>query len=346
MNKKSAYILFSSYFFLCLSFVPAQSGTLPVTISMWNRGVFNLYEGPGGTTSVGPDWMGYTDPQGAYNSLSMYYAIQNVSWNMTAEWEGDWSKLDISNTVLDEFSGSYSLFNGIARITAGKVRADGGYRFTNFDSAGFSTRIANSETGVLLTVQPAQGVSFGTFLPVPVSSQAASTTYTHMNFGASWNIPKVAILKASYRMEPYTLYSTTLKGKELAIGGQLTAVQNFLFTLGYRWFDTAQEHDIFMDTSYRFPSTLLSAYAYMSVQASLLYKGFKLNIEQNLGKTALVAGSSVSWGEDSSLWWLDGWDFNPYLRYDFGGSSVQIGVDGTYTSSFAYKIQLSYTIGF
>ncbi|MEN6298149.1 MAG: hypothetical protein ABFC92_09410 [Rectinema sp.] len=312
----------------------------------WNRGVFNLYESGGSTTSVGPDWMGYADPQGAYNGLTIYYAAQNVSWTMTAEWEGDWSKVDISNTVLSEFSGSYMMFNGIARLTAGKVRADGGYRFTNFDTAGFSTRIANAETGVLLTIQPLRGISFGTFLPVPVEAQAASTTYQRMNLGASWDIPEVAIFKASYRMEPYILYGITPKGKELAVGGQLRAIENFLFTLGYRWFDVADEHDFFIDTSYRFPSTLLSAYAYLSVQSPLLYKGFKANIEQNIGKTALVAGTSVSWGEGPDVWWLDGWDVNPYLRYDFGGSSVQLGVDCTYTTSFAYKVQLTYTIGF
>ena len=189
-----------------------QSGTVPATISMWNRGVFNLYESGESTTSVSPDWIGYADPQWAYNGLTIYYAAQNVSWIMTAEWEGDWSKVDISNTVLSEFSGSYMMFNGIARLTAGKVRTDGRYRFTNFNTAGFSTRIANAETGVLLTIRPLRGISFGTFLPVPVEAQAASTTYQRMNLGASRDIPKVAIFKASYRMEPYTLYGITPKG--------------------------------------------------------------------------------------------------------------------------------------
>ncbi len=346
MRKPNALFLCSLAFFLVSASAFAQYGTTPATISMWNRGVFNLYESATGTTSVGPDWMGYIPPQGAYNGLTVSYAAGSVSWVMTAEWEGDWTKVDISKTVLSEFSGSYAMFGGAVRLSAGKVRSDGGYRFTNFDTAGFSTRIADGETGILLNVLPARGLSIGTFLPVPVASQSAATTYQHMNFGASWEIPKLATFKTSFRLEPYSIYGTLFRGKEFAFGGQLTAVPNLIATLGYRWFIDVNEHDFFTNASYRFHTTNLGAYAYMSLQGSNLYKGFKVNPEQLLGKSPLVAGLSVAWGEDPNLWWLNGWDINPYIRYDFGGSSVQFGVDGTYVTSFAYRVQLAYTIGF
>ena len=35
----------------------------------------------------------------------------------------------------------------------GIQKADGGYRFANFDTAGFSTRLADGETGVMATIQ-------------------------------------------------------------------------------------------------------------------------------------------------------------------------------------------------
>jgi|GEM_PF-1222240 hypothetical protein len=345
--RKMRYLCFATALFLIVGFGAfAQSGTTPATISMWNRGVFNLYQSDG-NTSVGPNWMGYSIPQGAYNGLTLYYAIKDVSWTMTAEWEGDWTVVDFTKTTLSEFSGSYRMFNGFARLTAGKVRSDGGYRFINFDTAGFSTRIANAETGVLLTIQPVRGLSIGTFLPVPVAAQAASTTYQHMNFGASYDIPKLVTFKTSYRMEPISAASSDprYKSREFAIGAQLIAVPNFLLTIGYRWLDLATEHDFFLDTSYRFPSTHLSAFAYVSLQ-NAVDQGFKVNIEQLIGKSPFVIGASVSWGTKPDLWWLDGWDGNPYIRYDFGGSSVQLGMDFTYTTAFAYKVQLAYTIGF
>lgn len=322
----------------------AQSGSSPATISMWNRGVFNLYASDG-TTSLGPNWMGYV--QGAYNSLVLFYAMKDVSWTMTAEWEGDWTKVDFTKTTLSEFSGSYRMFNGFARLTAGKVRSDGGFRFTNFDTAGFSTRIANAKTGILLTLHPWPGFSVGTFLPVPVESQSAALTYSRMNFGASWEIPKTAIFKTSYRMEPIDPNSASLryKSKEFAIGGQVTAIPNVLLTLGYRWFDLANEHDFFLDTSWRLPFLRLSAFGYLSLQSGT-EQGFKVNAEFPIASSPFVFGASLSWGTDPELWWLDGWNGNPYIRYDFGGSSVQLGMDFTYKTSFAYRVQLSYTIGF
>ncbi len=324
----------------------AQSGTTPATIGMWNRGVFNLYVNDG-TTSVGPNWMGYSEPQGAYNGLTLFYVAKDVSWTMTAEWEGDWTKVDFTKTTLSEFSGSYRMFNGFARLTAGKVRSDGGFRFANFDTAGFSTRIANGKTGILLTLHPAANFSIGTFLPVPVASQSATTTYTRMNFGISWEIPKIVILKTSYRLEPIDPASTDPrdKSKEFAIGAQLIAVPNFLLTMGYRWFDLADEHDLFLDTSWRLPFWRFNAFGYLSLQSGI-DQGFKINIEHSIGTSPFVLGASLSWGTKPELWWLNGWNGNPYIRYDFGGSSVQLGMDFSYATSFIYRVQLAYTIGF
>jgi hypothetical protein len=56
MKQKLFIIILEACFIFWGSLVFGQSGTVPATISMWNRGVFNLYESGGSTTSVGPDW--------------------------------------------------------------------------------------------------------------------------------------------------------------------------------------------------------------------------------------------------------------------------------------------------
>lgn len=91
----------------------AQGAPALPRLSMWNRGVFTLYDA-NGKTAVGPNWMGYTVDQGPYNSLSLDWAGTNVSWTMTADWEGDGATYPIS---LSDYSGSFRLFEGKAMIT-------------------------------------------------------------------------------------------------------------------------------------------------------------------------------------------------------------------------------------
>ncbi len=323
-------------------------------ISMWNRGVFNLYEYPAGTTSVGPNWMGYVPPQGAYNGLTMAWAGKNVGWVMTAEWDGDWTV--VKYPTISEFSGNYALFDGLVRMTMGKVRADGGYRFANFDTAGFSTRLADSKTGVLITVQPLRNFSAGAFVPfyVPVLStdpkgEDAAITYSHTNFGASWTAAEGLTFKGSYRMEPYTLWGTP-KGRELAAGLQVAMIKDLVITAGWRWYDSAAEHDLMLDAVWRaLPTTKLSAFGYASLHDGTAWPGFKANVEHAFADSPFVAGASVAWGIGYPAWWLDGWEGNPYVRYEFGGSSVQAGAQlrlPDSTGTFTGAAQLSYTIGF
>lgn len=317
-------------------------------ISMWNRGVFNLYEYPAGTASVGPNWMGYIPPQGAYNGLTMSWSGKNVGWTMTAEWDGDWTV--VKYPTISEFSGNYALFDGLVRMTMGKVRADGGYRFANFDTAGFSTRLADSKTGVLVTVQPLRYFSAGAFVPFNLSGEDAAITYSQTNFGASLAVAEGVTIKASYRMEPYKLWNVIDKGKELAAGIQVARVKNLVVTAGWRWYDDAAEHDIMFDASYRAGNyTRLAAFGYASLHDDRVWPGFKANIEQGFVDSPLVVGASVSYGIGYDAWWLNGWEGNPYLRYEFGGSSVQAGVQlklPETTGIFTGAAQLAYTIGF
>ncbi|HWR12933.1 MAG TPA: hypothetical protein VN445_14010 [Rectinemataceae bacterium] len=327
---------------LAAAVVGAQGGVDLPKLSMWNRGVFNLYES-GGTTSVGPSWMGDAIKQGPYNSLSLDWSMKDVGWTMTAQWDGDAKTYPF---YLRDFSGRYSMFKGFLKLTAGKVWADGGYRFRNFDTTGFSTRIASGETGVMARLQLAKGLSVGTFVPIPVASQAAGATFGKMNFGAEWIFENIATIKASYRLEPVSdIKSLNSGNREFAIGAVLTALPDFAFTLGYRFLDATPEHDLFFDASYSLPVLKLKMFADLNIVDAGLYYGGKLNAEYFVSDTPFVVGASASYG-NGDAWYDDGVEANPYFRYEFGGSSVQLGADLLYKAALTYKVQLAYTISF
>lgn len=316
--------------------VSSQTASAPAKLSMWNRGVFN-FDLSAGTTSVGPSWMG--GGGGVYNSLSLDWSWKDVSWTMTGQWDGDnWNNL----VNLRDYSGSYRLFSGFARITAGKVRSDGGFRFANFDTTGFSARLAEGEPGLLLCLYPAQGFSFGAFLPIPVGTQALGATFGDANFGVALTLDKLLALKASYRME-----ADSGGNRELAAGVQLLALRDFILTIGYRYLDAAVEHDIFLDTSLRVAALTLKAFADANFKSTGFYYGGKINLEYEFAGTPFIVGTSASYG-NGDAWYDSDLDAEAYLRYGFlGGSSVQAGGNVAYDgTSPVFGARVQYTISF
>jgi hypothetical protein len=304
-------------------------------LSMWNRGVFNLYS-TDGTTSLGPNWMGYAVDQGPYNSLVFDWAGKQIAWSMTAQWDGDGQVYPI---YLHDYFGSFIMFDGVIKLTAGKVYSNE-YLFRNFDTTVFSTRIANAETGLLVQIFPVKGLSLGAFLPVPVSAQGVTITYAHTNFGIQWTPSESFVFKASLRLEP-----TSSGNREASVGVSLVPIKNSTFKIGYTYRDVTQENDLFMDGSYRVGDLFLQAYADGGLIAGSWVVGGKLNAEYTLPQTPFTLGASVSYG-NGDAWGFSGLDLNPYIRYGFSDSSVQVGTDVTYGTSWAAKLQLAYTVGF
>ena len=305
-------------------------------LGMWNYGLFNLYASDG-TTSLGPNWMNNSVVQGPYSCLSLNWASKWGTLTMTAEWDGDAKTYPI---YLRDYSDSFNLFGGFMKLTAGKVRSDD-YLFWNLDYNGFSTRIANAETGLLVQIFPMKALSLGVFVPVPVPAQSAATTYSRPNFGIQWKAGDFAVVKASCRLEPDPLTGN----RELAVGAALTAVPNLELAIGYTYRDVTQENDLFFTGSYRTGPMAFNAFADVNFIAGAIKEGGRLNAEYSLPKTPLALGSSLSCG-NGDIWDNPGLDLNPYLRCNFGNSYVQAGVDVTYNTIWAYRIQLIYTIGF
>ena len=317
----------------------SQNASPSPKLSMWNRGVFNLYASDG-NTKLGPSWMGNVIPQGPYNSLSFDYAVTNVSWTMTAQWDGDGRAYPI---FLRDYSGTISMFDGIARFTGGKVWAGDEFRFRNFDTTGFATRIANGETGFMVRLYPLRGLAVGVFVPIPVADQSASLTYASMNFGAEWVLNPNWTFRSSYRFEP-----DSFGNKEFAIGVSTTAVNDLVLTIGYTNRDVSLEHDFFLDASFNLDPLAIRACADLNLIAGNPIYGGKILAEYAFPATPFVAGASLSYGT-GDVWWNNGFEAYPYLRYAAGGSSVQIGGKVVCDTSLAYQsysIQLMYTVGF
>ena len=334
---KPAPALAALLFFIAAAAIPlAAQEAAPPKLSMWNRGLFNLYTSDG-TTSGGPNWMGYATDQGPYNSLSLNWAGKLVNWSMTAEWDGDGSVYPI---YLHDYSASYAMFTGFVRFTAGKVYGGDDYRFRNFDTTGFSTRIANAETGVMVQVLPAKNLSLGAFIPIPVAERSAEITYSRPNFGFQWVAGDFAILKSSLRLEPLANGN-----REASVGVSLTAIRNFGLTLGYTYRDVTMENDFFLDTSWRSGPLTLHAFADLNLVDADLYYGGKVNAEYAFPTIPFTLGGSASYG-NGDIWYNDSLELYPYLRYNFSGSSVQTGVVVDYADAWTYKVQLQYTVGF
>jgi hypothetical protein len=88
------------------------------------------------------------------------------------------------------------------------------YRFRNFDTTGFSTRIADAETGLLIQVFLVKGLSLGAFVPVPVSAQSIAVTYANTNFDVQWSPAESLVLNAEYNLPktPFTLGASASYG--------------------------------------------------------------------------------------------------------------------------------------
>ena len=340
MKKAAVFALLAG---LALFAVVSQGVASAPRLSMWNRGLFNLYSSDG-TTSVGPSWMG-PPTSGPFNDLGLDWSAKDVSWTMTAMWDGDGSKGGFPIYLWD-YAGSYSLFDGRARVTAGKVWSGGDYRLQNFDTTGFSTRIANAETGVLLQVYPLKGLSLGGFLPVPVANQNVTTTWAQTNLGIAYAIPSVATFVASCRLERNPALSNS---HEYAVGASIPSLDGVALSVGFTYRDTLDQYCYFADSSYGIAGFALHLYGdFVSQTGGSLY-GAKFNAERSIPSTPFVGGLSILYGNEITLWYFNGFEINPYLRYDFGGSSVQLGFDGKAGMDMAwsgYQIQLSYTISF
>lgn len=296
-------------------------------VGMWNEGDVTLINNDY-NTAWGPSWAG----SGWYNSLTTSYDGNNVSFSMTAEFGDDVLPLKLRN-----YGATYTAFGGIAKISGGKLRTGFDYRMTNYsDASGFSTRLANAETGIALQLYPITGLSLGAFVPVQTAAQAAETTYAKTAFGAAYTVDKVAKVMASYMAET----------KEIFVGADVKAVEKLTLQVGYKNVLDAS-NNFYVNAGYPIMDKLaLNGYADLNLaSAGTLTYGAKGFLEYTVDPYML--GVAVAYDNGDAWIKNNGIEVKPYAVYNFGDSSVQLAFDLVSSSgTTTWSVPLSYVISF
>jgi hypothetical protein len=155
---------------------------------------------------------------GVYHEFYFNYKADDMGFSATV--------VNSDNDFLGAFRNYavyYNMFDGMAKVYAGKLRETGDVRLTSYiDGNGFSTRIANVEAGILVKLMPVDGLVVDAFLPY--NGAAVADDFALAAFGAGYTIADIGKLVASYR----------LANDELAIGFDVKAIEDTTLRLGYK----------------------------------------------------------------------------------------------------------------
>jgi len=189
------------------------------------EGWLNLWD-QDGQAFLSPSWDGDL-AVGQYTTLTFSYAEANVGFSFTSEFDSDniFGGVDpaVNFNSLRNMSGWYSLFNGMLKVTAGKVR-NGDYRPTSYvEGTSVVTRILNAEWGALFQVTPVKNLSVG--VGVKFAEGPAAQDYADMlGFGVSYAVDGIG----TFYLNGRTMDSGTSPAMlENAFGGavKITAIK-------------------------------------------------------------------------------------------------------------------------
>ena len=156
----------------------------------WIEGDVVLYN-DAGQAGITPSWVG----AGPYNTLSLSYSEDNFGFAMTDEFAADsWG------VALRDIKGWYKLFDGMLKVSAGKLRTRRlSRRPASSKAANVVTRTLNAEWGALLQLTPVEGLSVGVGAQFPVPIAAADYA-NNMVFGVSYDLKDIAKVYLNYRL--------------------------------------------------------------------------------------------------------------------------------------------------
>lgn len=309
--------------------VAAQNAPAAIgQVGMWNYGEVRLYNNAG-NTNLGPGWV----KGGLYNNMTLSYSGKNVTWTQTQEWDQDGALPTFRN-----FGATFKLFNGMAKLDVGKLRTGFEYRWTNFDAAGFSTRLANKDSGFGVRLYPMDGFSVGAFVPVPLADQAVGTTYGNTSFGASYAIKDMATVVASYK--------GNTGAKEFFVGADVKAVSGLGLKLGFLDKLDAKSMSVEANTSYTVSGIALQAYGDVNLATATTY-GAKVDASYAVASTPFTVGANFSYDNGDAWIGNNGIGFSGYANMDVDGNTVGLAFPVTVISGVtAYNVNLNYTVSF
>lgn len=323
-----------------------------------------IFADQAGRVGMGPSWASDSatnaaDPAiggevGQFTDLTLSYAEPNMGFSFVDEFNSN----DFGDPTkgLRNMSGWLSMFDGKAKLTAGLVR-DASYRPASYiEGAAAFTRLGNAEWGMLLQLFPVKGLSLGTFGMFPQAMTAAD--YANMfGFGASYDIPSVATLYASYRMQDSFVNTTTtgtltdeigaavrlnmIKGLPVLVAWNMDmytiakTLNSFIVSTTY----TMGPMNFMLDAKLQYQTAFDVA-----VEAQAAYKlNSTFSLGANLGyATAGLVGYATDGGGVAQIL------LYPWVVVNVGSASfLELGFRGNYTgTTFNWNIPLKYVISF
>jgi hypothetical protein len=176
----------------------------------------------------------------------------DLSFTATGEPDGD-SFLG----TLRNIQGSYTLFNKMLKLTAGKDRISDYRSTTIIQGSNAYTRFANAEWGLAFQVYPIKDANIGAFVKFPGAGVVAQDYANMLGFGASYALADIGTFNLVFR----TMDALPVEN-ELGFSTKISAIEGLPLVLGYglKLEPTADNlHTIYFSTSYAPMEPLLVA---------------------------------------------------------------------------------------
>jgi len=294
--------------------------------SAWIEGDIVLYD-DAGNAYVGPGWG--TAAGGQYSLLSLSYSEDNFGFAMTDEFGSDnW------NVALRNITGWYKLFDGMVKLTAGKIRTRDYEPTSNVEGTAVVTRLMNKDWGVELQLMPVKGLSVGVFAKYPVAAAAADYANA-LGFGVSYDIENIAKISATYSLV-YDEVSASVEVK--AIKG-LPILAQFMYDL------TTSDIKGLLSTSYSMDKLSIALDAEIISSAA-----FDFGVEANVGyalSDMYKVGATLGYATAGGAFFTDlgtGVGVYPWVNVTVGGGSLNLGfcLSTGDPAALTWKIPLKY----
>lgn len=281
-----------------------------------------------------------TNSYGVYTETYLTYKAKDMGLSATviAQNGKTWDEVNRKNSGFDVFGSprNYKFWYQVcsaAKLSAGVLR-EGPARLTSYiDGNGFSTRLANVEAGVLAEMNVVKGLTAAVF--VPVTASAPKTDLGNSAFGASYAIPDLATVVASYR----------LVNKELAAGVDLKAIKGITLKAGLNNVGIPGGSTVLYATFGKKDAALnFGADAAFVVKPTSGYS-LKGMVEYTMGSYVLGAKASIDNGNAAAYQSNNALVINPYLKKNFAAGDIKVGV--TYNAgTTALALPVDFEISF
>jgi len=282
-----------------------------------------------GNAYMGPSWIS----GGPYNTLSLTYAEDNYGFAMTSEFDADaWGG------ALRDITGWYKLFNGMLKVTAGKIRTRAYEPTSNVEGTAVVTRLFNAQWGALLQFEPVKGLSVGVGAQYPVGA-AAQDYANKIVFGASYDIENIAKVSATY----------SLVTDQLSASVEVKAIKGLPILAQFMYNTTSSDIKGMLSTSYSMDKLSLALDAIIVSSAAFDY-GVEANVGYALSDVYKV-GANLSYASSGGAFFTDlgtGFGVYPWVNVTVGGGSLNLGfaLSTGDPAALTWKIPLKYVIAF